>query len=255
MIAFHAMVMTCDARNDERGRRMIFIANPEGPALTNHHSPPPVPMPVSLPFKTWEVFAFVGLMLLVVLVALPGLHAPLFMDDIDAIEWVGGFKGWRDVWHFDCYGYFRPVKNAIFYALQPRMGDSTLGLHVFGLCCYFWGMAGVHLLVRSLSGNRGFGLACAAMWALAPTQISTVLWLSGANISLSVGFLCAALYCYDKARGLPGGAGRLSVPLLLLAVVFGSAALISYETSVALAPLAVALDWYRGRAVASRQGV
>jgi hypothetical protein len=139
--------------------------------------------------------------------------------------------------------------------LQPKANGPFQGGHLFGLACYFWGVAGVHLLARSLSGNRWFGLACAAMWALAPTQVSTILWLSGANISLSVGFLCAALCFYDKARTSPGGAGRLSVPLLLLAVTFGFAALISYETAVALAPLAVALDWYRGRTVVSRQGI
>jgi tetratricopeptide (TPR) repeat protein len=253
MIAFHAMVMICDARNDERCRRMIFIANPEGPDLTNHHSPPF--MSVSPSFKKWEVFAFAGLMLLVVLVVFPGLRAALFLDDFDEIRRLGDFSGWGDIWRSDCYGYCRPVKNAIFFAIQPNPNASTLGIHVFGLCCYFWGMAGVYLLTRSLSGNRWLALGCCAMWALAPTQVSTILWLSATNISLSAGFLCMALYTYDKARGGADATGLLSVPWLVLAVSFGFAAQISYEAAVSLAPLAVALDWYRGRKLVSRHGI
>lgn len=211
-------------------------------------------MKASPPCKKWEVFALVGLMLLVVLAVFPGLRAALFLDDYDEIERLSSLSKWSDIWHGDCYGYFRPVKNAIFLVMQPGANHPTLGYHLFGLCCYFSGLAGVHLLVRSLSGSRWFALGCCAIWALAPTQVSTILWLSAANISLSVGFLCSALYFYDRARGGAEGCGKLPVLWLFLAVAFGFAAQISYETTVALAPLALALDWYRGRKLISREG-
>lgn len=153
-------------------------------------------------------------------------------------------SGWRDIFRPDSYQLFRPVKNAIFYALLPWIENDLFKMHLACLLCFLSGVAGVWILVRRVSADPVLALTAAAVWALAPTQVSSAIWLSCANIGVGVFFLCLALWFYDKARTDEGG---IRWPWMIPAAIATLLAQCSYETAVAIAPMALALDWTRGR--------
>ena len=192
----------------------------------------------------WEIPGLLLLCALVTGLAWPGLRSPLLLDDLDQLYYTRMMGGWGDIFRPDAYELFRPVKNAIFYALLPWIENDLFKMHLGCLACFLSGVAGVWILARRISGDPVLALVIAAVWALAPTQVSSAIWLSCANIGVGVFFLCLALCFYDKARTHTGG---IHWPWLIPAALATLLAQCSYETAVAIAPMALALDWTRGR--------
>lgn len=172
----------------------------------------------------------------------PGLRSPLLMDDIEQLFYTRTLRNWGEIWKPDVFSLFRPVKNALFYALLPWLEGDLLRVHLVGLGCFLAGVAGVWVLARRVTWDPVLAMAVAAVWALAPTQVSSAIWLSCANIGIGVFFLCLCLVFYDKSRSEDG-----NWRWLLAAMPAAMLALLSYETAVAIAPMALALDWARGR--------
>jgi tetratricopeptide (TPR) repeat protein len=194
--------------------------------------------------QKWEIPALLILCMLVAVLSWPGLRAPLLLDDLDQLYYTRLMTGWGDIFRPDAYQLFRPVKNAIFYALLPWIDEDIFKMHLGCLACFLSGVVGVWILGRRISADPAMAITIAAVWALAPTQVSSAIWLSCANIGVGVFFLCLALWFYDKARTDNGGARW---PWMLAAAVATLLAQCSYETAVAIAPMALALDWSRGR--------
>ena len=148
------------------------------------------------------------------------------------------------------------MKNALFYGLLPVLDGDPIVFHAVGVLCFLAGMSrGVYFLVRRVAACAGTALGVAAVWALAPTQVSTIIWLSAANIGICVGFMCLALIMYDKSREDDPAAAWPRVPWLLGAAAATFMGQISYETAVAIAPMALAMDWFRGRKLFARNTV
>ena len=63
-----------------------------------------------------EIFAMAILLAVVCLVAWPGMQAPRLLDDVDQLSHIRSFTSWKDCVGRDCYGFFRPVKNLIFFS-------------------------------------------------------------------------------------------------------------------------------------------
>lgn len=192
----------------------------------------------------WEIPFLFLLCLLVTGLSWPGLRSPLLLDDLDQVYYTKLMDGWGDIFRPDAYQLFRPVKNAIFLALLPWMEGDLLKMHLGCLACFLSGVVGVWILARRVSADPVLALVIATVWAVAPTQVSTAIWLSCANIGVGVFFLCLALSFYDKAR-TNDGSTRWS--WMIAAAAATLLAQLSYETAVAIAPMALALDWTKGR--------
>ena len=67
--------------------------------------------------------------------------------------------------------------------------------------------------------------------------------------------MCLALIMYDKSREDDPAAAWPRVPWLLGAAAATFMGQISYETAVAIAPMALAMDWFRGRKLFARNTV
>lgn len=193
-----------------------------------------------------EALAVFLLLLLVTLIAWPGMKSPLLLDDLDQLAHVSRFKSWRDCFGGDSFGLFRPAKNFIYYTL----GDlPLLQWHALNLSIYLGSIIAVYLLLKRLLGKPLWALAATALWATCPTQASTAVWMSCVNISLSMIFSSACLVCHDRSREKPGRAlGWIALTSLML--FLGECA---YETAVSMPILCVLVDRLRKRRIFSKE--
>lgn len=177
----------------------------------------------------------------------------MVLDDFFQIEYVAKYQTWTQIWWADSFQLFRPVKNLLFYLIQGLAYKNMAAWHAIGMLCYLFGGTGVFVLLRRVFGDWRWAIVGAALWMLAPTQVSTVIWVSCANISLAAGFLAFSLVQADRAYEVTSRSkciGHWIFAMLLMVL-----AQLSYETAVAIPVLLVGLDWFRKRPIFSRAGI
>jgi len=177
---------------------------------------------------------------------LPAQETRLAYDDTFMLHHVQGFDHWTDAFRADAFRLYRPFKNLFYLGIEATGGDvRTYHAVTFGF--YLFGALGLFFLARRLTDHDGWGLAAAALWTFSACNTTVAVWPTCANISFAVGTLCLGLVAWDRWRENPTRHGSLAA-FILLALL----GLFSYETSVAIAPLAVLLDLYRDRRVLAR---
>lgn len=188
------------------------------------------------------------ILLAVTAIAVPGMNAPLFTDDIHQLDRNAGFSSWTDIFKPDAFSFYRPVKNAIFALVSPWR-ESLVRWHIVGLACFLLATAGVHRIATIVLGAGLPAWIATSVWALSPTCVSTILWLSCANISLGIAFAGLAFHFHERSWR----EGR--VPLLLAAAAAQLAALFCYEALVAILPLLFLRDIQAGRIRTRRMAI
>lgn len=169
----------------------------------------------------------------IVALALLALDAEPVLDDRHQLHHVAGFRSLLAPLGLDCFQLWRPAKNLLFLAI--RQAGLPAG-HVAAAC------AGVASFLALLCWLRRAGLAApwaagaAAVWALSPTQVSSLAWLSAVNIQAMVVFALVTLLCWR------GDAGRTTRAWGLASF---AAALLSYEAAVTLPVLWLLCAWHR----------
>ncbi|MEI6655997.1 MAG: tetratricopeptide repeat protein [Verrucomicrobiota bacterium] len=195
-----------------------------------------------------EAMAVALLLALVALLTWPAIRVPLFLDDLNQMTHVSGFTSWQNCIGRDSFGLFRPVKNLIYYGL----GDLSLfNWHVLNLLVYLVSILSVYLFLKRLLGSWGWAFAAAAIWATCPTQVSTAVWMSAANISVAIVFTCACISFHDLSRQTSGRQRGL-VTLTCLCLFLAEC---SYETAVVAPALCVLVDALRKRPLFSRAAI
>lgn len=174
-------------------------------------------------------------------------QAPLILDDLDEMAHVRRIGGFTDLIGLDCYGFFRPFKNLLF-AGSDGLSNSLLSTHGFSLVLFLI-TTGISLVfLERLLGSRIRALAGTAIWALAPTMISTATWLSNANILLMTAGVLVGLLLHDHAQNLMvTNKKQQAIGAWGLAAVTEFLALVSYESAVAFIGLAFLCDGMRDR--------
>ncbi|MEK7954152.1 tetratricopeptide repeat protein [Luteolibacter soli] len=190
----------------------------------------------------------VMLLMVVCVVAWPGMRSEPLEDDYSTLRHVAGFQQWTDVFKADAFQYSRPFKDLAFYYFYLHGISSVQVWHLVPLIAYLLATVSVFAFLRRIAGAAGSCLGAAA-WALSPTNTSTVVWMSCLHISIAVTFVALFLIAYDRARD---SKRPLSFCLSLLLLFL---ALASYETAIFAVPLAVALDWFRKRVVFKKESL
>jgi len=142
----------------------------------------------------------------------------------------------------DAFGLFRPVKNLLFFLFahlepfgMPAVRSAALAI---GIATFFPVLA----FFRRIWSDGYRALFAAAVWLLAPTLVSSVVWLSCVNIQLMCGLAAAAFVFHDRERPFAA-----SILLFL--------ACISYESAVAIGPCIVVFDFFlRTERLKTRRG-
>lgn len=180
----------------------------------------------------------------------PAMKGQLAFDDVLSIKQVQGFESWTDAFGSDAFMFYRPVKNLFFYAVVTGTPGDAIHFHLGTLAAYLTAMVGVFALSRRLGLSTPWALGAAAIWALSAANVTVALWTSCFNISVAAAAMCFGLLAWDRWREDPKRIGSLAGFILCFAL-----GLLSYETAVAIAPLAVMIDLHRGRKVFARDSL
>jgi len=161
------------------------------------------------------------------------VRAPQFvMDDAQQFAYVNGLDSFWALFGCDSFNLFRPVKNLLFAAFALlRDGDDLLGCRLLAIAIGIASYFPVLGLMRRLFRRELPAVLAASVWLLAPTQVSSVAWLSAVNIQVMCLFVALSLSAHLDDRPFRAA---------LLAFL----AMASYESAVALLPLFFALDFY-----------
>ncbi|MEP4078745.1 hypothetical protein [Haloferula sp.] len=200
--------------------------------------------------ERWLAIGGLVLLFLVIIgLLLPAMRSPLAFDDMHSIQQIEQFDSWTDAFAKDAFSFFRPVKNLFFYLLMQTNGDAIY-FHLATVGAYLIATLGVYALARRLTDSPLWGLATAAIWSLSAAHVTIAIWSSCFNISIAAASVCFALVAWDRWREQPSRIG--SAIAFVFFLILG---LLSYETAIAIAPMAVMLDFYRGRVVFSKASI
>lgn len=191
------------------------------------------------------------LLLFAILVGLfwPAMHSPFVFDDNISVSQVKSFEHWSDAFQVDAFRFFRPIKNLFFY-VYLESGASIVWAHIWTVGAYLVATLGVFALASRITSSLLWGLAAAAVWSLSAANVTVAIWASCFNISVAIAAMTFGLTAWDRWRENPSQWKFALIFGLLL--ILG---LLSYETAVATAPLAVMIDLYRGRSVFSKGSI
>ncbi len=190
----------------------------------------------------------VVILLAVIFCIWPGMHSPLFTDDIHQLDKSMHLSSWTQIFKTDVFGFYRPVKNALFLFAAPYQ-NNLVGWHWIGLLAYLAATAGVYRIAFICLGSAGSALLAACLWALSPTCVSTALWLSCANMSIAIVFAACVFHFHERWAVNPS-LGSLAASLLFFAL-----SLLCYESMIAVPALLFVRDFQQRRLAFNRETI
>ena len=176
----------------------------------------------------------------------PGMQAPLFTDDIHELERVSHFDKITDVFQPDVFGFYRPVKNALFMAAAP-LQKNLMAWHLIGLIAYLAAIVAVYRIASIFLGSRRAAWIACCLWALSPTCVSTGVWLSSANISIGLVFTACVFHFHER------WANHSDIGPPAASLIFFALALLCYESMIAIPALLFIRDLQQRRIGFDRQ--
>ena len=181
----------------------------------------------------FAAISFVGVFFLVLFyVYLPMLGGGPVLDDLKQYHGVQKFQTIWECFGRDIHGWFRPFKNLAFYCTLSAVGSFVYTK----LACFAIFTANL-LLLRKLFSLLGFSFywawGGAMVWALNPTMVSTVQFMSASNNQLCLSFLLlyliAGLHYCDPGSPSKSLRARASFGA---AILFLGLSMFSYEAGV-----------------------
>lgn len=187
-----------------------------------------------------------GLLLIICIattLALQAIRAPFFLDDTTELEHVSSFLSVKEVFSPDTFGFKRPIKNLIFWIVYHTDDHAVIIGHTISLALYIAAIFTVFFWFRLWTKNRIYPVIGAGIWALSPTLVSSIIWLSCANILVGTISSLAGLICWEYARRKQNsGKDRQSYLLWILSIMSFTLAFNAYEAVIIFPVLTVIQD-------------
>ena len=157
-------------------------------------------------FKSTDLKPVLLLALLMFVVALfysRSITAQPLLDDVPQMALISGAKSLWDLPLTDCYHFLRPIKNLFFAGfawLSPWMPGigHLLSIVLFEVCIVL-----LWRYFQLLFGDTMWAVAATALWALTPTQVSVVSWLSCTNVLFMTACVIGCLLFHEQAQRPP----------------------------------------------------
>ena len=188
------------------------------------------------------------ILLAVVLCIWPGMHSPLFTDDVHQLDRSKAIANWTGIFDPDVFGYYRPVKNALFMIAAP-LKTNLVAWHWIGLAAYLGATVGVFRIASICLGCGRLAWLATCIWALSPSCVSTAVWLSCANISIGIIFAACAFHFHERSAAKPA-AWSFAASLFFFAL-----SLLCYESLIAIPGVLFIRDLQQRRISVNRQTV
>ncbi len=190
----------------------------------------------------------IGILILVIFCAWPGMRAPLFTDDIYQLEKISYYTHWSGVFKPDAFGFYRPVKNTLFLLASP-LSKNLMAWHWVGLIAYLGATVGIYRIASICLESRWLALLATFFWAFSPSCVSTAIWVSCANISIGLIFAACVFHFHEHLAKKP------SIASLFSCAFFFALALLCYESMIAIPALLIIRDLQQRRLALNRQCV
>ena len=228
------------AQNSTRGRV-------PPPRRGQPQRPPAATSPTDDPPFAWKIWA-AALALLLVVSYLPVLRGGfLYWDDQDYVEHnetLRSTEGLARIWNPAARAtpqFYPPVFTS--YWLEYHLwGTDARGYHAVNVALHLANVLLLLLLIRRMGASRRTAFLCAAIFALHPTQVASVAWISERKNTLAMLFYLAAFLAYLRHRRT-GGWGAYGA-----FIASGALALLSKSQTATLPASLFVADWAMQRA-------
>src|SRR5262249_52860254 len=145
----------------------------------------------------------------------------------------------RSVWTMPYLGHYAPVHNTALALLYHFFKLAPLGYHVAQVLIHAGCVCLVYFIVRELESAR-VALVAAALFALHPTNIETVAWISETKSTLSFFFFLLAFWFYVRFRQSDRTIDSVLVGVFLLLSI------LSKITTIVAPAIFLLYDWRQG---------
>lgn len=189
---------------------------------------------------TSKVFIIIYLLLLVFIVFGASINNFFVADDFSWLKWAATAQPSDLLKYFVSSQdfFYRPLDKVIVYFLYMLFSFPPQGYHIFLLTLHFIASVGVFFLAQKLSKSKLIGALAALLFVLHPAHTENTFWFSTLSVELGAIFILFMMVAYIKFRE------SKSIIGYLLAVVFAALAFISYEISVIVPLVLMALDLF-----------
>jgi hypothetical protein len=186
-----------------------------------------------------EIAVLATILVATIVTYLPSLRNGWVFDDTSQIvqslplhSWAGIGKSFiYDSWWFSNprslpqSAYYRPLQASWFGLNFMIFGDHPAAWHSEKIVLQMIGVILCFRLTQLLTRNSSVALLNAAIFALLPANVESVVWVSAIGEPLSTAFEMAALCCFiNRKPGLSRG--------LIFALILYAGALLSHETAI-----------------------
>ncbi|MBN1104985.1 MAG: tetratricopeptide repeat protein [Deltaproteobacteria bacterium] len=201
-----------------------------------------------------NLFAFVSLCLLVLIVYSNSLNASWHLDDgpnivenrrlhLTSLEWSEIKATFLSTPSTSSVEFFRPVSRLSLALNHYAGGDAPFGYHAVNICIHIVATLFLYLFIHhalrlpvpaaaTTTSSYFVALLATAFWAIHPLQTQAVTYMVQRMTSLAAMFYVMAMYFYVKAR-LAGGRGGRTI-FLISCVLAGLLSLGSKENALLL---------------------
>lgn len=216
----------------------------------------------------WLKYSVLGVIALGVVLAVPALQTPFFLDDyLHGAMVRGEFPVHRSA--FDLYAFvddgdrqalldrgllpwwshpqitirfFRPLSSALLFVDHRLFGAHPFPMHVHSLVWWLFAVLSVRSLARRLFPSSRVQLIATAIFALAPCHAVPLAWVANREVLLALTFGSLALRRYADFRST-----RALAPAALSLLLFALALFAGGEYALSFAGYVVAIDVVRRR--------
>ncbi len=145
-----------------------------------------------------------------------GLRAPFFYDDYNTIVWNRSVQEEKEPGRFffqpesfsaQKVPMFRPLVVLSYWWNWKWFGEDTLGWRVVNLFFHLLCLMLAYLLVQELSGSVELGFFTALLFALHPSRVVPVIYLSARSELLASFFYLLSFWLFLRAMKLKSGQG------------------------------------------------
>jgi protein O-mannosyl-transferase len=119
---------------------------------------------------------------------------------------------------------YAPLLRLSFAAQLAATGGSVAALHAATVSLFLGGVAGLAVLLPRLGVGTTATFAALGLWALHPTRVESVAWLTGLKDTQSLALLVGAALCWVPAGGAPSARRVAAGTALALAALLTRAA-------------------------------
>jgi Tfp pilus assembly protein PilF len=171
-------------------------------------------------------------------------------DDHTAIllnPWLDSWSGLKNIFGSHLWGFsdafiparhYRPMYLAWLWLVRHLFGPAPGWFHLFALLAHLLAVYLAYRLARALLHDDLAAAIAAALFAIHPTKVESVAWITAATEPLQALFVFGALLTYLRSRDSQHRAAPWTLASFLLCL----AALMTKETAVVLPAILVALE-------------